>query len=60
MTACMRDSFYVGGHYVEVDSGKHTMQGQMYVECLRIAREEPTGHESYPIVLVHGGTRTGA
>jgi len=53
-----REAFYVGGHYVQDDSGKHTMQGQMYVEHLTSSLVKEV--KPHPIVFVHGATRTGA
>jgi pimeloyl-ACP methyl ester carboxylesterase len=48
-----RESFYVGGSYVE-SAGVSVMQGQMYVEALIPARVT----QRYPLVLVHGGAQT--
>lgn len=60
MAACTRDAFYVGGRYVRDDAGKHTMQGQMYVERLVPTPAGLRKQETHPIIFVHGGTRTGA
>ncbi|ORY57258.1 Alpha/Beta hydrolase protein [Pseudomassariella vexata] len=50
-----RETFYVGGSYVQDDNGNHTFQGQMYVEHLR-----PNGViKPLSIIFIHGGTRTG-
>ena len=46
--------FYVGGHPVTVD-GHRYMEGQMYVEVRVPAKQT----HPYPIIMVHGGTRTG-
>src|SRR5436853_1177354 len=46
--------FYVGGKNTTVN-GKTYVVGQMYVE-MRIPRQQT---HAYPIVMVHGGTRTG-
>ncbi|KAI0179273.1 alpha/beta-hydrolase [Hypoxylon sp. FL1284] len=50
-----REVSYVGGQYVPDGNGKHTMQGQMYVE--RLVPETPT--REFPIVFIHGSTRSG-
>lgn len=60
MATCARDAFYVGGTYIKNDSGKHTMQGQMYVEHLVPALEQPGEGPQHPLIFIHGGTRTGA
>src|SRR3954447_19158627 len=46
--------FYVGGKNTVID-GKTYVVGQMYVE-MRIPQKQT---HPYPIVMVHGGTRTG-
>lgn len=56
----MREAFYVGGRYVKDETGKHTMQGQMYVERLVAAPDEHRAQNYTPMVFLHGGTRTGA
>jgi pimeloyl-ACP methyl ester carboxylesterase len=48
-----RGFFYVGGHYVG-EPGKHTMQGQIYVEVLAPKEER----RPYPLVLIHGAAQT--
>ncbi|KAJ4388660.1 hypothetical protein N0V93_006119 [Gnomoniopsis smithogilvyi] len=53
-----REMFYIGGRYVEGHAGHHNMQGQMYVERLFPSPTNET--RPYPLVFVHGGTRTGA
>lgn len=53
-----RKAFYVGGRYVEDHAGNHTMQGQMYVE--RLIPPPATGIRPYPLIFIHGATRTGA
>lgn len=53
-----RQTFYVGGSYVQDEDGKHYMQGQMYVE--HIVPISPDMLQPYPLVFIHGGTRTGA
>lgn len=53
-----RETFYVGGKYVQDAAGKHTMQGQMYVE--RLTPASASDLKPYPIIFVHDGTRTGA
>ncbi|KAI0143844.1 alpha/beta-hydrolase [Hypoxylon sp. NC0597] len=54
-----REVFYVGGHYVPDSTGKHTLQGQMYVE--RLIPEEAKGvtRRTIPIIFIHGATRSG-
>ncbi len=53
--ALTRDGFfYVGGHATMV-SGHSYVVGQMYVE-MRIPAKQT---RPYPIIMVHGGTRTG-
>ncbi|KAK7917242.1 hypothetical protein PG985_010850 [Apiospora marii] len=52
-----RESFYVGGNYVEDDQGIHTLQGQMYVEHL--TPKSNIERRPFPLLLIHGGTRTG-
>lgn len=56
--AAHRETFYIGGKYVEDQAGHHIMQGQMYVE--RLIPAPTTGRRPYPLILIHGGTRTGA
>ncbi|KAI1778154.1 alpha/beta-hydrolase [Hypoxylon cercidicola] len=51
-----REVFYVGGQYIPDSNGKHTLQGQMYVERL-LPPETPT--REFPIVFIHGATRSG-
>jgi pimeloyl-ACP methyl ester carboxylesterase len=46
--------FYVGGHTTMVNGRSHVV-GQMYVE-MRIPAKQT---HPYPIIMVHGGTRTG-
>lgn len=46
--------FYVGGHVTMVDGHSH-VAGQMYVE----KRIPSNRTHPYPIIMVHGGTRTG-
>ena len=46
--------FYVGGHTTVVN-GRSYVVGQMYVE-MRIPQKQT---HPYPIIMVHGGTRTG-
>jgi len=46
--------FYVGGHTTVVNGRSHVV-GQMYVE-MRIPAKQT---HPYPIIMVHGGTRTG-
>jgi pimeloyl-ACP methyl ester carboxylesterase len=46
--------FYVGGHATTVNGHSHVV-GQMYVE-MRIPANQT---HPYPIIMVHGGTRTG-
>ncbi|KAI0386893.1 alpha/beta-hydrolase [Hypomontagnella monticulosa] len=55
-----REVFYVGGEYVVDSNGKHTIRGQMYVE--RLIPGETRGNTSrpFPIVFIHGKTRSGA
>jgi pimeloyl-ACP methyl ester carboxylesterase len=48
-----RGFFYVGGHYVG-EPGKHTMQGQIYVEVLAPKEER----RPYPLVLIHVAAQT--
>jgi pimeloyl-ACP methyl ester carboxylesterase len=45
--------FFVGGTYVG-DPAKRVMHGQMFVEKLTPVRP----HQTYPIVLIHGGAQT--
>ena len=52
-----RETFYVGGAYEKDALGNHTFQGQMYVE--RLLPESSTTRQPYPLVLIHGATRTG-
>src|SRR5215470_280421 len=53
--ALARDGFfYVGGHAMMVN-GRSYVVGQMYVE-MRIPANQT---HPYPIIMVHGGTRTG-
>ena len=53
--ALARDGFfYVGGHAMMVN-GRRYVVGQMYVE-MRIPANQT---HPYPIIMVHGGTRTG-
>lgn len=60
-TLCTRESFYIGGRYVKDRVGRHTMQGQMYVEHLTPARSVGgSGRIPYPLIFIHGGSRTGA
>ena len=47
-------SFYVGGKMTEID-GRAIMTGHMYVEFMIPAQRA----HPYPIILVHGGLRTG-
>jgi pimeloyl-ACP methyl ester carboxylesterase len=47
--------FYVGGAPMQVD-GKTVIAGQMYVEYRIPAKQT----HPYPIIMVHGGTRSGA
>jgi pimeloyl-ACP methyl ester carboxylesterase len=47
--------FYVGGTPTQID-GKTVIAGQMYVEY-RIPTKQT---QPYPIIMVHGGTRSGA
>ena len=47
--------FYVGGAPTKVD-GKTVIAGQMYVEYRIPAKQT----HPYPIIMVHGGTRSGA
>src|SRR5882724_2381844 len=47
--------FYAGGKPVKID-GKTFIAGQMYVEYRIPAKQT----HPYPIVMVHGGTRSGA
>lgn len=58
--SCAREVFYVGGHYVKDDASKHTMEGQMYVERLEPALDDPSIRQPHPVVFIHGGTRNGA
>lgn len=55
-----REVFYVGGEYVVDGNGNHTFQDQMYVE--RLIPEEAGGNTSkpFPLVFIHGKTRSGA
>lgn len=52
-----RETFYVGGAYEKDALGNHTFQGQMYVE--RLLPEPHAARKPYPLVLMHGATRTG-
>jgi hypothetical protein len=53
--ALARDGFfYVGGHTTTVNGHTYVV-GQMYVE-IRIPTNQT---HPYPIIMVHGGTRTG-
>src|SRR5215468_6065645 len=50
-----RDGFFSVGGKTTTISGKHYVVGQMYVE-MRIPQKQT---HPYPIVMVHGGTRSG-
>lgn len=54
-----REVFYVGGEYVPDSTGKHTLQGQMYVERLLPIKTQGSTHKPFPIVFIHGATRSG-
>ncbi|OTB09952.1 hypothetical protein K445DRAFT_323482 [Daldinia sp. EC12] len=55
-----REVFYVGGQYVTDDAGRHTLQGQMYVEKLTPIEPDKNPKRSFPIIFIHGATRSGA
>ncbi|KAI0853248.1 alpha/beta-hydrolase [Daldinia vernicosa] len=55
-----REVFYVGGQYVLDAAGNHTRQGQMYVERLIPAESDNTPDRPFPIIFIHGATRSGA
>ncbi|KAF3057954.1 hypothetical protein GL218_05571 [Daldinia childiae] len=55
-----REVFYVGGEYVPDDAGNHTRQGQMYVERLIPAESDSSPSRPFPIIFIHGATRSGA
>ncbi|KAI1331228.1 Alpha/Beta hydrolase protein [Xylariaceae sp. FL0255] len=54
-----RETFYVGGEWVETANGKHVLRGQMYVERLIPATVNKSPKHD-PIVFIHGFTRSGA
>ena len=53
-----RRAFYVGGEYVTDLSGRHLLSGQVYVEHLTPVCPGKPLREN-PLVLIHGGGRTG-
>ncbi|KAF3770795.1 alpha/beta-hydrolase [Cryphonectria parasitica EP155] len=56
-----REMFYVGGRYVHHGARGQLMQGQMYVEHLKpLSGTGQQQEQPYPVVFIHGGTRTGA
>lgn len=55
-TPHFRETFFVGGEYVEDGDGGHVIEGQMYVEHLTPASDQT---QPYPVIFIHGATRTG-
>ncbi|KAI1389952.1 alpha/beta-hydrolase [Hypoxylon trugodes] len=54
-----REVFYAGGQYVPDADGAHSLQGQMYVERLIPVEVKSNTNRPFPIVFIHGATRSG-
>ncbi|KAL7623187.1 hypothetical protein AAE478_006868 [Parahypoxylon ruwenzoriense] len=58
-TVHTREAFYVGGQYVTDSKGTHSLQGQMYVERLLPVESQRDPRRPFPIIFIHGATRSG-
>ncbi|KAI0406776.1 Alpha/Beta hydrolase protein [Xylaria palmicola] len=60
LTAHERETFYVGGRWIETAGGEQRFGEQMYVERLIPRTVSDNALDRDPVIFIHGSTRSGA